>query len=360
MTSIGPPMRSARRSAPLGCPVPAGRALLVTHRPAECAVPHARISGPFPAGCCGKWRWPSSRWWASMPATAILFRALRRHDQARAPRPRARPRPRDRLSGRADLGPRPDRRGRLRRSRSRRCSRTSGSPCLWSRTIWRASMRCATASPRSADGRVVAVGPMAEMLRSPHPWMNAYFQGKRARFGAVPPLAWDRRWKSARYVQIGAFTLAVLWAPASPSSTGSTMPAACASASSIACSSKARFPACSRGSAACFNGIRVGEVINLAPNASDPRQVHAAIAIDRTTPVRAEYGRRHRLPGPDGVARHFARRGNLDVAAHRREGRATPPHCRSGRRSEHDAGRARRAARLDGVLVENAQNNTEI
>lgn len=30
-----------------------------------------------------------------------------------------------------------------------------------------------------ADGRVIAVGPMSEMLGSSHPWMRAYFQGKR-------------------------------------------------------------------------------------------------------------------------------------------------------------------------------------
>jgi phospholipid/cholesterol/gamma-HCH transport system ATP-binding protein len=32
-----------------------------------------------------------------------------------------------------------------------------------------------------ADGKVIAVGPMSEMLRSAHPWMRAYFQGKRGR-----------------------------------------------------------------------------------------------------------------------------------------------------------------------------------
>lgn len=32
-----------------------------------------------------------------------------------------------------------------------------------------------------ADGKVIAVGPMSEMLRSSHPWMQAYFQGKRGR-----------------------------------------------------------------------------------------------------------------------------------------------------------------------------------
>ena len=32
-----------------------------------------------------------------------------------------------------------------------------------------------------ADGKVIAIGPMADMLRSKHPWMEAYFQGKRGR-----------------------------------------------------------------------------------------------------------------------------------------------------------------------------------
>ena len=30
-----------------------------------------------------------------------------------------------------------------------------------------------------ADGKVIAVGPISEMHRSPHPWMQSYFQGKR-------------------------------------------------------------------------------------------------------------------------------------------------------------------------------------
>jgi phospholipid/cholesterol/gamma-HCH transport system ATP-binding protein len=31
-----------------------------------------------------------------------------------------------------------------------------------------------------ADGKVIAVGSIADMRRSQHPWMQAYFQGKRA------------------------------------------------------------------------------------------------------------------------------------------------------------------------------------
>jgi len=31
-----------------------------------------------------------------------------------------------------------------------------------------------------ADGQVIAVGPMATMLASEHPWLKAYFRGERA------------------------------------------------------------------------------------------------------------------------------------------------------------------------------------
>jgi phospholipid/cholesterol/gamma-HCH transport system ATP-binding protein len=31
-----------------------------------------------------------------------------------------------------------------------------------------------------ADGKVIAVGSIDDMRQSQHPWMRAYFQGKRA------------------------------------------------------------------------------------------------------------------------------------------------------------------------------------
>ncbi|MGJ4903978.1 ABC transporter ATP-binding protein [Bradyrhizobium sp. HKCCYLRH2060] len=31
-----------------------------------------------------------------------------------------------------------------------------------------------------ADGRIVAIGPMSDLLRSEHPWVKAYFHGKRS------------------------------------------------------------------------------------------------------------------------------------------------------------------------------------
>lgn len=36
-----------------------------------------------------------------------------------------------------------------------------------------------------ADGKVIAQGPMSTMLASEHPWLKAYFRGKRARVGAL-------------------------------------------------------------------------------------------------------------------------------------------------------------------------------
>jgi phospholipid/cholesterol/gamma-HCH transport system ATP-binding protein len=32
-----------------------------------------------------------------------------------------------------------------------------------------------------AEGKVIAVGPIKELLKSEHPWLRAYFHGKRAR-----------------------------------------------------------------------------------------------------------------------------------------------------------------------------------
>jgi phospholipid/cholesterol/gamma-HCH transport system ATP-binding protein len=38
-----------------------------------------------------------------------------------------------------------------------------------------------------ADGKVVAVGPVSELAQSYHPWMSAYFQGRRARVPTRAP-----------------------------------------------------------------------------------------------------------------------------------------------------------------------------
>jgi len=38
-----------------------------------------------------------------------------------------------------------------------------------------------------AEGKVIAAGTVAQMLASEHPWLRAYFHGKRARRLAPPP-----------------------------------------------------------------------------------------------------------------------------------------------------------------------------
>lgn len=56
-----------------------------------------------------------------------------------------------------------------------------------------------------------------------------------------------------------------------------------------------------RGSSVLFNGLRVGEVteINLQPD--DPRQIHAVMRVDRTTPLRVDTRARIEAQGLAGV-----------------------------------------------------------
>lgn len=91
----------------------------------------------------------------------------------------------------------------------------------------------------------------------------------------------------ARYIQMGAFTLAVIAAGFAfvywlNNAGGLTERAVY----------RIRFESSVsgllRGSAVTFNGIRVGEVTGLQLSPDSPRQVQATIAIDRSTPVRAD------------------------------------------------------------------------
>ena len=38
---------------------------------------------------------------------------------------------------------------------------------------------------RCLDGKIVAIGPMTSLLASDHPWVKAYFHGKRSRAGQL-------------------------------------------------------------------------------------------------------------------------------------------------------------------------------
>jgi phospholipid/cholesterol/gamma-HCH transport system substrate-binding protein len=91
----------------------------------------------------------------------------------------------------------------------------------------------------------------------------------------------------ARYIQMGAFTLAVIAA-------GFAFVYWLNNASGLRERAvyRIRFESSVsgllRGSAVLFNGIRVGEVTALQLDSAKPRQVQATITIDRSTPVRAD------------------------------------------------------------------------
>jgi phospholipid/cholesterol/gamma-HCH transport system substrate-binding protein len=91
----------------------------------------------------------------------------------------------------------------------------------------------------------------------------------------------------ARYVQVGAFTLAVILA-------GFVFVYWLNSATGLGSRSvyivrfQGSVSGLLTGSAVLFNGVRVGEVTRLEVDAAYPRQVLATIAVDRATPVRQD------------------------------------------------------------------------
>ena len=91
----------------------------------------------------------------------------------------------------------------------------------------------------------------------------------------------------ARYVQVGAFTLAVLVAGFAfvywLNNAGALRNRAVYSVQF-----ESSVSGLLKGSAVLFNGIRVGEVTRLELDAAYSRQVLATIAVDRTTPVRTD------------------------------------------------------------------------
>ncbi len=158
----------------------------------------------------------------------------------------------------------------------------------------------------------------------------------------------------ARYVQIGAFTLAVLaagfffvyW-----------LNNAGALRQRVVYRVQFEGPVSGllRGSAVLFNGIRVGEVTNLSLNADNPRQVQATIAVDRSTPMRADTAVGIDFQGLTGspvisltggtsTSPLVAAKGEPPVLV------ADPAAGQSMTQAARDVLR-----RLDGVLVENAQ-----
>ena len=121
-----------------------------------------------------------------------------------------------------------------------------------------------------ADGKIVAIGPMQELLQSEHPWVRAYFHGKRSQM--LQPRR-VKRWKRALLMPSSAPSC---WRPSSrcsASCTGSTTPAGSGRAPSYHVQFDGSVPGLLVGAGVLFNGIRVGEVTELGACA---RQSHAA------------------------------------------------------------------------------------
>jgi len=158
----------------------------------------------------------------------------------------------------------------------------------------------------------------------------------------------------ARYIQVGAFTLAVLVAGFAFVYWLNTAGAlrdrvvyGVRFAGSVA--------GLQKGSAVHFNGLRVGEVTGLTLNPADPRQVHAIIAIDRTTPIRADTAVSIDFQGLTGSPVIALAGGTSNQRPTSNKGE--PPLLVADPSAGQSISQAARDVlrRLDGVLAENAQ-----
>ncbi|MFZ1109542.1 MAG: ABC-type transport auxiliary lipoprotein family protein [Rhodomicrobium sp.] len=110
-----------------------------------------------------------------------------------------------------------------------------------------------------------------------------------------------------------------------------------------------------KGSAVLFNGIRVGEVTGLALVPDQPKEVDATIAIDATTPVRADTQVSLEFQGLTGVAAVTLTGGSADaplIAA----SPGQPPRLAANEAAGQTMSEAARQAlaRIDRILAENA------
>ncbi|MCJ7788550.1 MAG: ABC-type transport auxiliary lipoprotein family protein [Methyloceanibacter sp.] len=110
------------------------------------------------------------------------------------------------------------------------------------------------------------------------------------------------------------------------------------------------------GSAVLFNGIRVGEVTQLALNPDAPQQVVATIAVDRNTPIRSDTQVGIETQGLTGGAAVTLRGGSGSTPAVLGEG-GSPPTLIAQPGASQDWTQAAREAfqRVDDVLAQNAQ-----
>jgi len=108
------------------------------------------------------------------------------------------------------------------------------------------------------------------------------------------------------------------------------------------------------GATVLFNGVRVGEVTELALDANDPRKVEALIAVDRKVPIRADTKVTLAFQGLTGLAEVSLTGGSADAALVVADGTA-PPTIYADPNAGNDVTQAARDAlsRIDGLVAEN-------
>jgi phospholipid/cholesterol/gamma-HCH transport system substrate-binding protein len=158
----------------------------------------------------------------------------------------------------------------------------------------------------------------------------------------------------ARYVQMGAFTLAVIAAAFVfvywlNSAGGLRQRAVYRLAFDSPVSGLLR------GSAVLFNGVRVGEVTELALRPENPRQVRATIAVDPNTPVRSDTTVGIDFQGLTGSPVVALTGGTSTAALERRD--SEPPLLIGDPAASQSMSQSARDVlkRFDAILAENAQ-----
>lgn len=110
------------------------------------------------------------------------------------------------------------------------------------------------------------------------------------------------------------------------------------------------------GSVVLFNGIRVGEVTELRLSAENPRQVTATVAVERSTPVRADTEAAVEVQGLMG-APAVALKGGDAAAPALASTAVQAPMLIADRRASQDTMQAAREVlrRIDQILADNAE-----
>ena len=110
------------------------------------------------------------------------------------------------------------------------------------------------------------------------------------------------------------------------------------------------------GSSVMFNGVRVGEVTQLALDTRDPRKIEALIAVDRAVPVRSDTKVALDFQGLTGLAEVSLAGGSADAAPIVADGGGLPT-IHADARASADVTQAARdvLSRINGLVADNEE-----